>query len=496
MSENTTSNGTEQKSAFTDTPLWKVIMWPFAESGRILFLMLMMFLSFYATGIAGIGVVLVGTIITGTRIFDGITDPLMGMFIDKTQGKFGKVRPFAIGGYIAMVGFAFLIFFTTHHIPEGFRLVYFIVIYALYMLAYSTMGMAIAVGNPVITKNPKQRPVIFGTSMIVNLAIGAGFAMYVANVAPRHGGFSAVSMFHEILITFTILSAILFTLGLIAIWKYDRIENFTSGKRQKVTLKDMFGVLKGNRALQMFVATNVSDRLANNVANAQVVNVMLFGIIIGDFAIMGTIQGVMLIPNIITLLIGVRLIGKIGAKKAYLISIWAAMAFTVMLVSLLFFGDPTLISFERIGFMTIAFVVLNFGFSVTRLLSQVSVGPMRPDIIDYETYRTGNFAPGIIVAADSFIDKMVVAFYQTLIAVTVASIGFTEVLPDLDTPLTNSIFWVTMFLGFGILLITWVISLICMKFYPLDAKKMVEVQTELKKRAEEASAATTEQSLS
>ena len=486
-------NSKDGPSTLAETPIWKVAMWPFAEAGRILFLMLMMFLSFYAVGIAGIGVVLVGTIITGTRIFDGITDPMMGMFIDKTQGRFGKVRPFAIGGYLVMVGAAFLIFFTTHLIPESFRVAYFVAVYVVYMLAYSTMGMAIHVGNPVITKNPKHRPIIFGMSMIIIMFIGAGFAVYVANVAPRHGGFAAVSMFHEMYVTFLVLSAVFFSIGLFAIWQYDRMENFFSGSKEKIRVKDMLEVLKGNRALQMFVAINVSDRLTNNVANAAVVNVMLFGIIIGDFAISGTIAGIMLVPNIITLLIGVRLIGKLGAKSAYLISIWSAMAFTVLLATLLIFGDPTAISFERIGFMTVAFVGLNFLFNISRLLSQVSVGPMRPDIIDYETHRTGKFAPGIIVASYEFIDKIVVAFYQTLIALTMAAIGFREALPDLDTPLTDSIFWATIFLGYGILLISWVISLICMKFYPLDAKKMEEIQAELKRRKEEANANLAEQ---
>ena len=105
----------EQKIAVETTPLWKIIVYPMGGSGRILFMMLMFLLSFYATGIAGMGVVLVGTLITGTRIFDGITDPLMGLWIDKTQGKFGKVRPFAIGSWLVMVACAYLIFFTTHH---------------------------------------------------------------------------------------------------------------------------------------------------------------------------------------------------------------------------------------------------------------------------------------------------------------------------------------------------------------------------------------------
>jgi len=473
-----------QDDVYNNAPLWRLIMWPLGESGRMLFLMVMMLLSFYVTGIAGVGVVLVGAVITGTRVFDAINDPLIGLFIDKTQGKFGKIRPFVIGSWLLMTSSAFLIFFTTHHVPENIRLIYFIIVYVLYMLGYSALGMTYAAANPIITNNPKQRPVIFSFSMIFTSLIGSGFGMYMGTIAPRHGGFGSVGLFHELLITFTILSSIMTVGALIAIWKLDNPESFSIGGRPKITLKDMWLTLKGNRPLQIFMLTNISDRLAQNIANNQIVNVMLFGIIIGDFTVMGAISGVMLIPNIITLLFGMKFIGKFGAKKAYVYVIWVAIIFGTLTASVLMFGDPTQIRFSSIGMMTIAFVGFNFVFNVARLLSQVCVGPMRPDIIDYETYRSGKFAPGIIIATDSFIDKMVVSFYPALVSVVVASIGFREYLPDLDTPLTNSIMAVTIFLGFGVLFIAWIISLICMKFYPLDREKMVEIQAELKKRRE------------
>jgi len=475
----------EQSVVYENIKLWRLIAWPMGESGRILFLMLMILLSFYATGIAGLGVVLVGTLITATRILDGITDPLMGLWIDKTQGRFGKVRPFAIGSWIVMVGCAFLIFFTTHHIPESFRVVYFVLIYILYMMGYSTLGMSFGVANPIITKDPKKRPIIFGLSMGYTTTIGAGFGMFLASVAPRHGGFGSAGLFHELWLTFTLLSAVMFIASMVAIWKLDVPENFGNNKKDPVKVKDMISTLKGNRPFQLFMITNITDRLSQNIANHQVINVMIFGIIIGDFAITGAISGIMLVPNLLVLLFGMRLVGKIGAKKAYIYTIWSAMAFGVLLPLLLIFGEPTLIRFDRIGFMTVAFVILNFGFSVSRLLSNMCVGPMTPDIIDYETYRSGKFAPGVIVAVNSFIDKFVTSLYQAIVAIVVAMIGFTETLPDLDTPLTNEIFAVAIFLGFGVLIFSWILSLICMKFYPLDRAKMEEIQAELKRRKEE-----------
>ena len=65
-------------------------------------------------------------------------------------------------------------------------------------------------------------------------------------------------------------------------------------------------------------------------------------------------------------------------------------------------------------------------------------------------------------------------------------IGYNEIFPDVDTAYSSDIFWVTMFLFFGMLMIAWVASLIAMKFYDLDKEKMEEIQEVLADRREEA----------
>ena len=92
------------------------------------------YLSMYATGIGGLLVTVVGFILTAMRIFDGITDPIVGFLIDKTDGKFGKFRPFIVVGNIIL---GVMTFVTVHKVPENIRLVYFIGCYALYIIGYT-----------------------------------------------------------------------------------------------------------------------------------------------------------------------------------------------------------------------------------------------------------------------------------------------------------------------------------------------------------------------
>ena len=82
--------------------IWQIGLFSLNNTSTNLFLAMMGYVSYYANGIAGLSVVLISVILTGMRIFDGVTDPVIGFFIDKTNGKYGKFRPYIVIGYLLM----------------------------------------------------------------------------------------------------------------------------------------------------------------------------------------------------------------------------------------------------------------------------------------------------------------------------------------------------------------------------------------------------------
>ena len=55
---------------------------------------------FFTQNILGLSAVVVGMVATLMRVFDGITDPPIGVLIDRTNTKFGRFRPFMMAGCI------------------------------------------------------------------------------------------------------------------------------------------------------------------------------------------------------------------------------------------------------------------------------------------------------------------------------------------------------------------------------------------------------------
>ena len=115
----------------------------------------------FYTDVVGINVVLLGYILFSVRIFDAVTDPLLGYISDKTSTRFGRRRPYIAVGSI-FVAAAMLLLFNPPHASPAFETVWFgITIYLLFLfwtivtVPYESLG-------PEITFNYHERTTLFG----------------------------------------------------------------------------------------------------------------------------------------------------------------------------------------------------------------------------------------------------------------------------------------------------------------------------------------------
>jgi Na+/melibiose symporter-like transporter len=466
-----------KETEYNKAKVWQIAMFATNNTATNMYNFMMGFIAYYATGIAGLLVVVVSTLMTSMRLFNAVTDPIVGFLIDKTNGKIGKFRPFLIIGNIILASTVLLLFNTVHLVPEGFRLLYFILIYAIYDIGYSFQSACTKSAQTVVTNDPKQRPLFSLFDGMYTMLFYSLAAIYVSNyLTKKHGDFT-MGLFQEFNVTFIVVSAFLTTLAVIGIWKKDRPENFGLGanNNKKVSFKEYWPILKGNRALQMLIISGASDKLCSNINRNAATGVMLFGIIIGNYAISGYLSIVSMIPGLIFVLLGTMIARKVGQKKTFVGSVWISLIFYGLIVILLVLGDPSQIAASGLNFTKVAFYAL-FILSGVQGISDSLIITMIADTADYETYRSGRFVPGMIGTAFSFVDKLISSLAATIVGVMVAAIGFTTAMPSLEDTLTQGIWFMGIFLYFGMPMISWIISLIAMKFYPLDKETMAEIQ--------------------
>lgn len=90
---------------------------------------LIMQLTYYCTDILMMPTMLVGTLLLASKIFDGFTDLVVGFFIDKTNTKWGKARPYEICIVLTWV-FTIMLFSTPEMHITG-KAVWVFIMYSL-----------------------------------------------------------------------------------------------------------------------------------------------------------------------------------------------------------------------------------------------------------------------------------------------------------------------------------------------------------------------------
>ena len=480
---------------------WEIGLYALNNCSTNLYLSVFGYISYFLTGFVGISVVLAGTVTTLLRMWDGVTDPFIGVLIDKTQTKFGKNRPFLLLGNIILFVFSGIIFWIVPNIPQGFRFPAYIILYMIYIIGYTFQCCVTKSAQTCMTNDPEQRPVfsMFNTVWGALMQMGLPFITinylvpkYTTGPERNQAAFYNPAFYRELWLILGAISFLLAILAIIGLWRKDTPKYFGTGVTQKLGFKDYWDVMKNNRAIQMMIVATCTDKVANSMRGNSTVMICLFAIICGNYANQSALTGLTTIPKIIIALALYQFVArKMGLKKALLASTYGGIISAMLMFLLLFFGDP-----KQLGLATGTWNLFTVAFFVVWLMwnSCTAVGgdlgiTMSADCADYEVYRSGKYVPGLMGTLFSFIDKMISSLATTFVALLFAAIGFKESLPVQTTPYSDSIFWVTMVCFIGAPLIGWVFNIISMRFYPLTKEKMEEVQAAIADIKRQAAAA-------
>ena len=455
--------------------LWQIIL--YACNGFVgMSIYSLINLASYSASIGyGIATAALGIILTCTRILDGVTDPLLAFVYDRVNTRFGKLRVLMVSGF-AIEAIALLCMFNFMS-SKGFGWPVFTIFYVIYVIGYTITNMTAQTIPAIMTNDPKQRPTVGVWSTAFNYLVPM-IMMIVLNMVllPMFGGQYNQAFLSAACWVCIGMGAVGIVLVCIGVSAFDKPENFTgvSKKREPLKIKDMASVLKGNRPLQCYIVAQATDKLATQTNSQAVINTLLFGIVIGNMGIATTLQAVSMLPSILFAIVGAKYAGKFGSKKT--IVTWSTICMVIAAVTILFFavGDPRQIAV--MGPMMILYIILNLSLSGSMMCITTASNAFMADVIDYELDRSGKYVPAVVTGVYSLIDKIISAFGAVIATSCVAVIGYTTSLPQPGDEMTTALFWMTMFVKFGLPILGWLATLAAMRFCKLDKAEMVEVQ--------------------
>ena len=463
---------------------------------NVYFVLILSYIATFGNKVLGLAMVFASFMVTGMRVFDAITDPIIGAIMDKTDGKFGKFRPFMVLGNIVMAVSVIVLYMITPLIPATMmwlRYTAFIILYAVWVIGYTFQTSVTRSAQSVLTNDPKQRPLFTIFNTIGSLA-GMGAMQFVGPIIAGDGfaGDYNASWFAIMTPIGIIVSVALTALAVIGIWEKDQTRYFgLGGKQEQVKVSEYLSIIKNNKPLQRLMVAGGGCKLALSIATNMTVLIMLYSCMMGNYD--NLYLPMMIVGYVFSapfFLLTVRTSQKHGQKRSLMTYVAVALICYVGVLALLLLwkqGDPAWNlsvytgklfgeGFQMdINLYTILFVVFfGIGYGAYYATADMPI-PMVADCADYETYRSGKFIPGIMGTLFSLVDKLVSSLSATVVSIALLFIGVHD-LPTKTTAYVKDMNWVVIALFCLVPMVAWGLTLWAMKGYELDGKRVKTVQ--------------------
>jgi sugar (glycoside-pentoside-hexuronide) transporter len=363
---------------------------------------------FYYTDVALIDALAVSFIMFFTRLWDAINDPIMGVIVDKTRTKRGKLRPYLLAIPIPIAILTVLTFAVPDMSPMN-KIVYALISFNFWSMAFTVSDIPFWGMSVAITDNPEER-----VNLVTMVRIFCSLGMAIGILVPPMlinalGGSTEINpnitiaannnAYFLTAVIVALVGAGLFSMA--GLFTRERVIQH-SGERPKFKIlfknKPLL-VLQLSRALGAFrmVIATVGLYFAKQNLNDATKYTLLGGILIASM-----IFSMFFAP------LCIRLFGK---KYTYIYSlVLGAVAHFAMFA--LGYGNETML----FGLLFMCGVSLGINDVVTYSI----VG----DTVDYLEHKTGQRAEGMVFSLNTFTTKLQSAMGLAFIGIVLSIVGY------------------------------------------------------------------------
>lgn len=423
-----------------------------------------MYIMYFLTDVVKISVkavAIVTAIIMALRVFDAANDPFMGFIIDNTHTKYGKFKPWILGGTI-MSSIMTILLFINYPVKESVYLVIFGFVYLFWGIAYTAHDISYYSMIPALSSDQHEREKI---GSITRIFADIGLFATVVGIIPitkklgeilggeDKGYFALATICSVIMLLFVCLMCL--------IVKEDRSLDI---KFQQTPLKEIFKVIFKNDQLMWAVISMCLFTIAYTTTTS--FGLYYFEYIYGNKDMYSTFAIILAVSQLSALAIFPVLSKKFGRKKIYSLG-----TILVFLGYLVFFFAKTLPIIALGGVL----IFVGEGFLQILMLMFIS------DCVEYGEWKNGKRNDSITISLQPFITKFGAAIASGIVGLTVVLVDLHDKTGPLDfSPKDTFVFKLGMLI---IPLIAIIISFIIYKRkFIIDEEMFKKIQSELKER--------------
>ncbi len=422
------------------------------------------FLLYYYTDVFGIEPAAAGTMFFLTRLIDAFTDPAMGAIADRTKTRWGKYRPYLLWMAIPY-GICGYLIFANPDLEGASKLIYAYVTYSAMMLIYTAINVPYCSLMGVLSPSSKARTV--ASSFRFACAFGGGFliSLFVRPMVEALGAGDEVKGFQHAMAIFAVASVALFLVTFLT-----TRERVQPPANQQHNLKEELGELLKNKPWVILFYGAVASTTFLVLRDSVTIQYFKYVVGVSDekywwiFDQASLFLGAAKLSNVAGILCVGLFLGNYDKKPLAVV-----LCLITALSVLAFFFIPA----DQFGLMIAVNTIGTFVYGPTAAI----IWSMYGDVAAYGEYKFGRRSTGLVHSAQLFSLKTGSMIAGSLAGALLAYFGF--VANEVQTE--RSILGITLMFS----VIPAVFALIkawAIWAYPLDAKKMAEIETALAER--------------
>lgn len=386
--------------------------------------------NYFLTNLLNIDTGLVASIRLWCGLWDAFNDPLMGVLVDKTHTKDGKMRPYIKYAPYLCALFTALTFFNSSSFSYVWRVIFAIVALVGWDMSYTAFDIPIGALAFSITPSGIERTKLFGISSIVRAVAGAlpGAIIPVALLFPYFAEHTKGAYVTAAVIAF-------FGIILLSRPTYYNTKERASYSENEPTVGQCFKLLLKNRPLFMLFLSNMAFLLVTAKTSAY----MYFAIDLIGSSKFYMLLGIAGAPA--PFIAGAAVpwvVQKLGAKADFKKLFIICCAVASLMHGLLFLTCKGSLLNLKDGetppvFILVLCMLFIFASTIPLEFKNLLCKEMEAETVDYVEWKTGERAEGIMLSLMSFTGKLTNSVSSTI---ALAVLGFANYVTHEDAVAT------------------------------------------------------------
>ena len=345
------------------------------------------------------------------RLFDVVTDPVMGSLADRTQSKWGTYRPWLIFGAIPFGLIFALLLYTPDLGPSGKR-VYAYVLYLLMMAVYTAVNVPYGSLLGVMTDDDNEKNQFSSYRMVGAYAMGFITLLSFPYLQKMVGGTDA----HQYAVLGAVFGIIAAAMTLACgLMTKERLKPVRAEKYSFSQFVDLFKNKPWIYLTLIGLCTNFFNGFRYAVAGYMISYCLGGDVTVGGLIINYTV--LMAFGEVTCMIFGglsPRFTKWVGSKR--MAFIWAGVI--CVATSVLYFFIP--MDPAYIWMMVVVVILTSIGIGIYSPL----LWSMYADVSDYATEKNGTSSTGLIFSSGTMAMKFGTAISGSLVALLLGVAGF------------------------------------------------------------------------